>query len=158
MAVTIKRYVDTSENQTQVAAYQLQDQRYTGGPTSVITRSAGKSNRFPMMIYRANLLVGFFCLHVKDGPQLYGGRFETDILLRALSVDDRYRGQHIALQAMLALPQYVAQHFPGIQRIILAVNANNTAAQALYFKAGFRDDGQRRDSEIGTLWILKKDV
>ncbi|WP_416353732.1 GNAT family N-acetyltransferase [Agrilactobacillus fermenti] len=156
MNVSISRYVNSKINNQQISEYQLKSSKYTGSPCSVIKKSDG--NRIPMMILYKDKLVGFFCLHLKEGPVAFGGYYNSDVLLRALSIDDRYRGQKIALRAMLILPCFVKQNFPQIKRIILAVNHANIPAQKLYYKAGFIDSGQRRIGKLGEQFIFEKEL
>lgn len=90
---------------------------------------------YQLMIIDNERLVGFFCLHLHDGPAYYGGDFDTDVLIRALSIDERYRHQHLALSAMLIVNKYVQENFANIERIILAVNHANLVAQNTYKKS-----------------------
>lgn len=149
-------YTETTDNLKKVQNYQLTNLMYTGSPESVIHKSKIDSNRKPIMIIDNNNLVGFFCLHLHDGPAYYGGKFDTDILIRALSIDERYRHQHLALSAMSIVSKYVRKYYPNIERIILVVNHANIAAQNVYIQAGFADSGIRTYGKLGQQFIFYK--
>ncbi len=158
MTALLEFYEESERNRQQVSGYQLSDLTFTGSPASVIEKAQHDVDRFPIMIRQAEQLVGFFCLHVHEWPVQFGGNAATDVLLRALSIDERYRGRGISLAAMREVSTFVVRHLPGIDRIILAVNYRNLAAQKLYQKAGFRDTGMHRVGKIGPQHILYKMV
>ncbi|WP_407647493.1 GNAT family N-acetyltransferase [Bombilactobacillus apium] len=95
-----------------------------------------------------------FCLHVFDGSKTFGGK-QSDVLLKALSIDDSYKRLGMALAAMNQVPSYVRKKFCFATRIILVVNHANFAAQALYRRAGYRDIGPRRQGKSGTQFIYE---
>ncbi|AKP68422.1 hypothetical protein ABM34_06815 [Companilactobacillus ginsenosidimutans] len=133
--------------------YKLGSSENIGGPESIIQRSRYNSNMSPIMILNDNKLVGCLCLHIKDGPVTYGGNFDTDILLRAFSVDRRCRRKGYAKAALLELPSFVRENFQNIQRLVLAVNHSNIAAQRLYERVGFTDSGKRIMGKLGEIYI-----
>lgn len=151
-------YTETKENLRMIHTYQLTDLTYTGSPVSIISKSKYDLDRKPIMIIDNERLVGFFCLHLHDGPAYYGGNFDTDVLIRALSIDERYRHQHLALSAMLIVNKYVQKNFANIERIILAVNHANLVAQNTYKKAGFHDSGIRTYGKLGQQFIFYKNL
>lgn len=154
----LKEYSDTHANLDLINNYQLTDLTYTGSPKSVILKAKLDSDRKPIMIMDKEKLVGFFCLHLHDGPVQYGGNHQSDILIRALSIDERYRHQHLGRLSMLLVSSYVEKYYPSIRRIILAVNHANSAAQFLYKQAGFEDSGVRTYGKIGQQFIFYKNL
>ena len=149
-------YTETTDNLKMVRDYQLTDLTYTGSPVSIISKSKSDSDRKPIMIMDNAKLVGFFCLHVHEGPAYYGGNENTDVLIRALSIDERYRHQHLALSAMIMVDKYVRERYSDIERIILAVNHANLVAQNVYRQAGFKDSGVRTYGKLGQQFIFYK--
>lgn len=149
-------YKETTDNLKMVRKYQLTDLMYTGSPVSIISKSKSDSDRNPTMIMDNGRLVGFFCLHFHNGPAYYGGNTNTDVLIRALSIDERYRHQHLALSAMMIVDKYVRERYSDIERIILAVNHANLVAQNVYRQAGFKDSGIRTYGKLGQQFIFYK--
>ena len=78
-------YTETPDNLKMVRHYHLIDLTYTGSPESIITEAKFNPDRKLMMIMNHDKLVGFFWLHLHDG------HFDIDILIRALSIDEKYR-------------------------------------------------------------------
>lgn len=154
----LKEYSDTPTNLNLINNYQLTDLTYTGTPKSVILKAQLDSDRRPIMIMDKEKLVGFFCLHLNDGPVQYGGNRQSDILIRALSIDERYRHQHLGRLSMILVSKYVEKYYPSIKRMILAVNHANSAAQFIYKQAGFEDSGARTYGKIGQQFIFYKDI
>lgn len=158
MNIELKQYVDTIQCQQLLENYQLSDLTFTGSPQSVIEKVKRDHDRVPVMIMNDDQLAGFFCLHLHQGPLEIGGCADSDVLLRALSIDERFRGQGISLAAMKLVPAFVKAHFPYVTRIILAVNYRNIPAQHLYQKTGFQDTGIQRVGKIGPQYVLFKKV
>jgi len=158
MSIKLQKYNKKIITQSMMDGYDLSVNDNVGGPDSIIDRSNYNSNMQPIMILNDDQLVGCFCLHVKDGPLSYGGNYETDILVRAFSIDVNFRRRGYALVALLELNDFVRDNYYSIERIILAVNHDNLAAQALYSKAGFVDTGKRTESHLGEIYIFNKNV
>ncbi|RFU67584.1 GNAT family N-acetyltransferase [Peribacillus saganii] len=59
------------------------------------------------------------------------------MLLRAFSISHADQGKGYADQGLLWLTEFVKEHFPHIEEIVLAVNARNIRAKHLYLKSGF---------------------
>ncbi|MCL2113625.1 MAG: GNAT family N-acetyltransferase [Streptococcaceae bacterium] len=142
------------------AAYQLADTRHTGGADNVIARCAVDSEKFPVTILNdAGNLVGFFCLHIGKGPERYGFSGDEVILLRAFSIDDRFRRQGYASSALTELSKFIHQRISAeIREVILAVNSENIVAQKTYEKSGFIKLSQTFEGKLGTLFIMKKEL
>ncbi|MCC7666220.1 GNAT family N-acetyltransferase [Liquorilactobacillus satsumensis] len=149
-------YSETITNLESISNYQLTDLTYTGSPEAIISKSKFDSERKPIMIMDNEKLVGFFCLHLRQGPAQYGGNPDSDILIRAFSIDERYRHQHLAKLSMILVDDYVQQYYPEIKRLILAVNHANYAAQSVYRQAGFEDSGVRTYGKLGQQFIFCK--
>lgn len=139
---TIEQYLLTEE--------QL---RFTGTPVDSIKLSSEDSDRHPILAMEEDMLVTFFVLHNNEGVKPYSDN-QHAILLRAFSTDFRYQGKGYAYSALTILPDFVREHFREMNEIILAVNLQNEAAQRLYKKCGYIDEGQRRMGKKGELIIM----
>lgn len=126
---------------------------YSATPKESIEMSKGDKDRFPVLGIDNNELVVFFILHENDGVRPYSSK-ENAILLRSFSTNYKHQGQGYAKQSLQQLPDFIRVHLPHIDTIILAVNVNNTAAQSLYKKCGYIDEGVRVEGEKGELIVM----
>ncbi|MGM1048137.1 MAG: GNAT family N-acetyltransferase [Bacillota bacterium] len=122
--------------------------RYTGLPTEVLEKSIKDMDRYPIVILKDNIPVGFFVLH-KNSEYADIIRNSSAILLRGLSIDFKHQGNGYAKKAMNDLPQFVMDLFPEAKELFLAVNEKNIVAQQLYAKVGFLDLGYRKTGAQG---------
>ncbi|WHY78435.1 GNAT family N-acetyltransferase [Neobacillus sp. WH10] len=139
---TIEQYLLTEE--------QL---RFTGTPVDSIKLSCEDSDRHPILAMEEDRLVTFFVLHKNEGVKPYSDN-QHAILLRAFSTDSRHQGKGYAYSSLTTLPDFVREHFRETNEIVLAVNLQNEAAQRLYKKCGYIDEGQRRMGKKGELIIM----
>ncbi|WP_164515139.1 GNAT family N-acetyltransferase [Paenibacillus lentus] len=117
-------------------------------PKDVLELAIQDQERYPVVIMYEQKIVGFFILY--EGPNIASFTANTSaMLLQSFSVDYRHQGQGIAKGAMLQLPEFMKNQFPGRNEIVLGVNKRNKAAQAVYLAAGFRDGGRLIDGPIG---------
>lgn len=138
----IERYV--------LSEVQLQ---FTGTPKESIKLSNEDPSRYSILAMDGDQLVNFFVLHKKEGVKPYSNN-EKAILLRAFSTDFHHQGKGYAKQALMLLPEFVKRNFNGMNEIVLAVNLKNEAAQSLYKKCGYIDEGNRRMGKKGELIIM----
>ncbi|WP_438311268.1 GNAT family N-acetyltransferase [Sporosarcina sp. FA9] len=140
---------------TEVMNYKLSKEqlRFTGSPLSCVKLSKKDSNRHSILAIKNNKLVTFFVLHKNEGVIPYSRNPEA-LLLRSFSTDCYQQGKGFAQESLMLLPEFVRAKFPDINRIVLAVNVENTAAQSLYKKCGFFDEGIRKKSRKGELIIM----
>ena len=127
--------------------------RFTGSPIESIKMVNEDLNRYAILATEDGRLVTYFNLHINDGVKPYSIN-PNAILLRTFSTDSRYLGKGYAKQALHLLPTFVKQHFDNITDIVLAVNLQNEAAQSLYKKCGYVDEGERRMGRNGELIIM----
>ncbi|MUO79322.1 GNAT family N-acetyltransferase [Agrobacterium vitis] len=64
-----------------------------------------------------------------------------DLGLRALIVGSQFQGKGFGKAAMVALPAYLARHYPA-RHCFLTVNLRNPTAIGLYTKSGWQNTGQ----------------
>lgn len=135
--------------------YYLPDEQlhYSATPKESIEVSKEDKDRYPVLGIDNNELVVFFILHENDGVRPYSGR-ENAVLLRSFSTNYKHQGQGYAKQSLQQLPDFMRVHLPHIDTIVLAVNVNNTAAQSLYKKSGYIDEGVRVEGAKGELIVM----
>lgn len=149
----IQIYKDKYKNK--IESYNLtEDQlRYTGHPIDCIEIDKEDKDYYSIMAMEEDKLVTFFVLHKNEGVKPYSENSRS-ILLRAFSTDFYCQGKGYAKQALKLLPNFVKENFKDINEIILAVNIKNEAAQGLYKKCGFKDEGIRKMGKKGELIIM----
>lgn len=99
-------------------------------------------------------------LHEKEGVKPYSSN-EQALLIRSFSTDYHEQGKGYAKAALQLLPDFVRQHFPWINELVLGVNIPNVSAQALYIKCGFVDEGKQATGfgeELKVMSYYMKDV
>jgi RimJ/RimL family protein N-acetyltransferase len=141
--------------QTAVENYHLtlEQLRFTGTPKDSIVLSKEDPDRYPILAMDDNKLVTFFVLHKNEGIKPYTENTKA-ILIRAFSTDSRYQGKGYAKKALRLLPTFLNEHLSDTSEMVLAVNVKNKAAQELYKKCGFIDEGVRRMGDKGELIIM----
>ena len=145
----------TDQHNELIEDYKLtEDQlRFTASPKECIELSNKDADRSSILVIEQEQIVTFFVLHKNEGVKPYSQNHNA-ILLRAFSTDARQQGKGYAKKALQLLPQFVKNNFSGIDEIVLAVNVANVAAQSLYKKCGFVDEGVRTMGEKGELIIM----
>jgi len=114
--------------------------RFTMSPQASIELVKTDESRHAVLVMKEGKLVSFFVLHEKEGVKPYSVNSRA-LLIRAFSTDVKEQGKGYATEALQLLPSFVQQHFPTINELVLGVNFPNIAAQALYKKCGFVDEG-----------------
>ncbi|WP_282240922.1 GNAT family N-acetyltransferase [Psychrobacillus sp. NEAU-3TGS] len=121
---------------------------FTGHPLELLERCTNISTYTPIIILEEEQVAGFFVLDTGDDKFHYTDQ-QDSILLRGYSIHPEYQGRGIAKSSMALLSPYIKDHFPQIKQIVLGVNEANKAAQSLYIKAGFIDEGKRFTGRSG---------
>lgn len=134
-----------------------EQQDFTALPAGALELALTDPDRRPMVILADGEAAGFFVLHTGKALEEYGAD-SASVLIRALSVDYACQGRGIAGAAMRLLPGFVRKRYPAATRLVLAVNEDNTGAQRLYAKIGFRDGGRRRIGVHGPQRIMEYDL
>ncbi|MGE7924012.1 GNAT family N-acetyltransferase [Viridibacillus arvi] len=157
MSIHLERYSDRYESQ--IACYQLTDEQlqFTGSPVESILVAKSDEDRYPILVLDDEEIVTYFVLHKNEGVKPYSNN-QKAILLRTFSTDFRYQGRGYAKQSLLELPRFVKMNFPEITEVVLAANLKNIAAQSLYLKCGFIDEGARTMGSHGELIIMSLKV
>ncbi|UED82405.1 GNAT family N-acetyltransferase [Lysinibacillus sp. CD3-6] len=142
-----------------IEQYQLTEEqlKFTGTPQKCLELAKADANRHSILAIDEGKLVVFFVLHRNEGVKPYSNN-ENAILIRAFSTDNRYQGKGYAKKALMLLPEFVKEHFSGINEIVLAVNVKNEAAQGLYKKCGYIDKGERVMGIKGELIVMSYEL
>lgn len=127
--------------------------RYTMSPKASIDLVKQDQNRHAILVLNEDKLVTFFVLHEKEGVKPYSSN-EQAILIRAFSTDFYEQGKGYAKAALQLLPDFVLEHFPNINELVLGVNQPNIAAQSLYKKCGFVDEGRLATGFKGEIKVM----
>jgi RimJ/RimL family protein N-acetyltransferase len=94
---------------------------FTALPVNALQKCSHDKERHPVVIFSDDTLVGFFVLHTGSGITSFTNNPHA-MLIRALSINYVHQGKGFAKRAMKILPEFVAEHFPSINEITLAVN------------------------------------
>jgi len=141
-----------------IHAYVLTNTTNSQHPKEVIETSKKDRERFPVAISDdLGDLVGFLCLHVGTGPEVYGFSGEEYVMIRSMSIDDRYQNKGYGAKALNNIFEFVRQEISEkITCIVLAVNEKNGMAQRSYEKAGFKRKAEMVEGRLGNLIIMEK--
>lgn len=135
-----------------ITNYRLDDSTYTGVPKEVIDQEIETFS--PILGFDKNKLVTFFVLDEGEDKFNYTSD-SASLLLRAFSTDSNELRKGYGLKSLLLLQEFTNEHFPSINKIVLAVNEKNDAANSLYLKAGFKDTTRRFLGPKGPQKILE---
>lgn len=144
-----------SQFERDIEAYYLpNDQLYFSSiPSRGIELSKNNKDRYPVIGVEDNEIVTFFILEEHEAVKAFSDNPKA-ILLRSFSTNYKYQGQGYARQSLKILPEFLRVHFPHIEKIVLGVNVKNTAAQSLYKKCGYVDEGGRVMGRKGEMIVL----
>ena len=128
--------------------------RFTAKPKHCVALAQADQARHCILAIENNKLVTFFVLHEREGPKIYTDKPNV-ILLRAFSTDYNHQGKGYAKKALLLLPSFVKKYFPHINEILLAVDVENEAAQSVYKKSGYVEEGITKQDDTSELVIMR---
>lgn len=95
----------------------------------------------PMIILHAGMPVGYYRVE-HDARSVVERPFDAPALgLRSFFIDAAWQGRGLGLPAMAALLEDLPRRHPLARAVVLTVNCRNTAALALYRRAGFVEHG-----------------
>ncbi|MED4888332.1 GNAT family N-acetyltransferase [Lysinibacillus sp. FSL R7-0073] len=160
MALTLKFYEDMAHSLVEQYTITEEQLRYTKSPKDSIELAKEDDSRHAVLALDGDKLVTFFVLHEKEGVKPYSSN-EQALLIRSFSTDYHEQGKGYAKAVLQLLPDFVRQHFPLINELVLGVNIPNVTAQALYIKCGFVDKGKQATGfgeELKIMSYYMKDV
>ena len=127
--------------------------RFTGTPKDAIYLSNAEQNRYSILAIKNEQLVTFFSLHKGEGVKPFSHN-DNAMLIRSFSTDFHQQGKGYGKNALMLVPEFVKSNFMDIDEIVLAVNAKNVIAQALYKGCGYIDEGVREMGRSGELIVM----
>jgi len=131
---------------------------FTAHPLELLERADIHASYTPIIITEDDKVAGFFVLDTGDDKFHYTD-IEGSILLRGYSIHPDHQGRGIAQESMKLLNIFITKQFPDVKIIVLGVNEANKAAQAVYIKSGFNDEGRRFNGRSGIqIAMVKKFV
>lgn len=142
MTMLLMFYEDKAQNLVEQYTLTEEQLRYTKSPQESIELAKQNNSRHAILAMDGNKLVTFFILHEKEGVTPYSSN-EQALLIRSFSTDFYEQGKGYAKTALHLLPDFVRKHFPHINELVLGVNVPNIAAQELYKRCGFVDEGRQ---------------
>lgn len=135
--------------------YLPEEQEYfSATPRMAVDISENNKNRHPLMGIDKNRLVTFFVLEEGDAAKEFSDN-PSDILLRSFSTNHEDQGKGYARSTLDLTPNFIRNNLPHIKGIVLGVNVKNLAAQKLYEKCGFIDEGNRVMGAKGEMIVMK---
>ena len=135
--------------------YLLEEQLYYSAmPADAVAISKNNNDRHAILGLDNNELVTFFILHENEAVQPYSNQ-PNDILLRSFSTNHIHQGKGYARKTLELLPEFMKEHIPHIDGIVLGVNVKNTVALSLYKKCGYVDEGDRVMGNKGEMIVMK---
>ena len=149
----------TSQHYQGIAQLSLPKEQthYTEMPEDSVECAAGDPTRNPVTILADDVPIGMFVL--QSGPVVSEYTpHKNALLLIAYMIDYSQQGKGYANESLKKLPCYVREHYPEVEYIVLAVNVNNYAAQNVYKKNGFYEQGERILGKEGWLMIFEMKV
>lgn len=142
MTMQLMFYDDKVQNLVEQYTLTEEQLRYTKSPKESIALAKQDNSRHAILAMDGNKLVTFFVLHEKEGVTPYSSN-EQALLIRSFSTDFYEQGKGYAKTALQLLSDFVRKHFPHINELVLRVNVPNRAAQELYKRCGFVDEGRQ---------------
>ncbi|WP_114603982.1 GNAT family N-acetyltransferase [Staphylococcus sp. EZ-P03] len=108
---------------------------------------------YPVIVLYEQLPAGF--LRLNQNQERFGLTDNPNsILVKSFSVTETLQGQGIAQSALKQLPNYVKQHFPEVDEIVLSVNFKNPKAIHVYKKIGYNDTGRVIGGNAGPQHVM----
>ena len=127
-------------------------------PQDIIKHSVSDKDQFAVAISDdCGRLIGFFCLHIGSGPEIYGYTGGSYALVTGMSIDERYRGKGYGSKCFDQIFEFINEEISEeITSLILGVNEKNLPAQKAYEKADFKKRDEVVEENFGHLIIMEK--
>ncbi|MCA0149859.1 GNAT family N-acetyltransferase [Rossellomorea vietnamensis] len=141
MPITLALYNETHEHQLKDFHLPEEQLQFTSLPLDKIHNPTISPDTRHIVILRDDVPVGYFALENGDKLRKYSTNPKAR-LLTSFSIDARHQGQGIAKEGLNQLPNFIREHLPDTDEVVLGVNKRNQAAISLYLKTGFTDDDE----------------
>ncbi len=76
------------------------------------------------------------------------------MLIRSFSINPNFQGKGYGKLAMQLATDFVKEHLPSINELVLSVNCRNIGAYQVYLKAGYQDIGKTIIGQAGKQNVL----
>ncbi len=111
------------------------DKRFTSLPKEVLSQALGIQDRYPVVILKDDLPVGFFILHASKETLASYSNNPFALLLSSLSLNAVHHGKGYAKKAMLLLSRFCERIFSMVRRNHLGrQSSEHTRKTPLYEK------------------------
>ena len=152
-SVVLAEYTDTYDEY--LSNYHLPEEQlqFTSMPLDTINSPNVSNSAKHILVLENSVPVGYFALEVGEKLLKYSENPNARLLI-AFSIDSRNQGKGLAKIGLQLLPEYVRNHLPGTDEIVLGVNQRNTPAYNLYLKTGFVDENEFYEGPNGPQHIL----
>ncbi|OIK09123.1 hypothetical protein BIV59_17795 [Bacillus sp. MUM 13] len=121
---------------------------YTTMPAVAVEACREGEDKLAVLITEDERPAGFFVLDYGSESNIYTGNEEA-VIFKSFSIDQRYQGRKVAVQALNLLPEFIKRAIPYKNEILLTVHHTNVPARNLYKKCGFKDKGIKFAGESG---------
>ncbi|WP_226671986.1 GNAT family N-acetyltransferase [Rossellomorea aquimaris] len=151
--VTLAQYHPSFERQ--LGDFHLpEDQlQFTSMPLDKIHNPSISKDTSHVVILLDDEPVGYFALEKGEKLSKYSSNPKAR-LLTSFSIDSRHQGKGIAKDGLNQLPDFIKEHLPDTNEVVLGVNKRNKAATSLYLKTGFTDEDEIYEGPKGPQHIL----
>ncbi|MCR8849330.1 GNAT family N-acetyltransferase [Rossellomorea sp. SC111] len=141
MPITLALYNETYEHR--LKDFHLPDDQlqFTSLPLDKIHNPAISKDTRHIVILSDDTPVGYFALEKGEKLRKYSTNPKAR-LLTSFSIDARHQGQGVAKKGLIQLPNFIREHLPDTDEVVLGVNKRNGAAISLYLKTGFTDEDE----------------
>ncbi len=79
---------------------------------------------------------------------------QNAVLIRSFSINPNFQGKGYGKLAMKLATDFVKEHLPTINELVLSVNCRNIRAYQVYLKAGYQDTGKTIIGVAGKQHVL----
>ena len=160
-AVTLLDWHGLSDSQhAELAALRISDRDvdYAGTIAKAVDdcRSTPPDRLRGFAVVAADEVVGFVILKRPPASPEWAGA--DAVTLHGLRIDTRHRGRGLGRAAFAAAIDTARRLWPDARRLVLSVDAGNTAAHGLYVAFGMRDSGPVFRGRIGLEHRLELDL
>ncbi len=130
---------------------------FTGTIDTWITNNANCLDDDKMLVtiieHTSDTAIGFFILDTGSDKFNITDN-QNAVLIRSFSINPNYQGKGYGKLAMQLTTDFVKEHLPTINELVLSVNCRNIRAYQVYLKAGYQDTGKTIIGVAGKQHVL----
>jgi cysteine synthase A len=153
----VKLAAITAFDQSVVAHLTLQpdQEQFAGSLDRVFEQLQSSRNptfKHPFAIVARDQVVGFFVLRERDALPEWAAT--NVITMHSFRIAQPVQGQGFGKAGTELAVRWIRKQRPGVEHLMLAVNARNSVAKAAYLRCGFVDTGATYSGAIGMQHLL----